>query len=33
MFFLVWSAPEDVRSQTLAGFLDPPLPESKSLAT
>lgn len=33
MFFLVWSAPEDVRTQTLAGFLDQPLPESKSLAT
>ena len=33
MFFLVWSAPEDVRTQTLAGFLDRPLPESKSLAT
>lgn len=33
MFFLVWSAPEDIRTQTLAGFLDQPLPESKSLAT
>lgn len=33
MFFLVWSAPEDIRSQTMAGFLDQPLPESKSLAT
>lgn len=33
MFFLVWSAPEDVRSQTLAGFLDRPMPESRSLAT
>ena len=33
MFFLVWSAPEEVRSLTMAGFLEQPLPESKSLAT
>jgi hypothetical protein len=24
MFFLVWSAPDDVRTRTLAGFLDEP---------
>jgi len=32
MFFLVWSATEDVRVQTLGRFLDRPEPESRSLA-
>lgn len=31
MFFLVWSAPEDVRRRTLAGFLDMPPPLLKSM--
>lgn len=31
MFFLVWSAPENVRVQTLASFLATPEPESKSM--
>jgi len=31
MFFLVWSTPEDIRAQTLAGFLDTPEPKSKSM--
>lgn len=32
MFFLVWSAPEDVRTQTLAGLLDRPEPEIRSMS-
>lgn len=31
MFFLVWSATDDVRARTLAKFLDSPTPTSKSL--
>lgn len=31
MFFLVWSAPDNVRARTLAGFLDKPEPKSKSM--
>lgn len=31
MFFLVWSAPESVRAQTLARFLARPEPQSKSM--
>lgn len=31
MFFLVWSAPDDVRAATLAGLLDAPVPASKSM--
>ncbi|MBX3394854.1 MAG: acyl-CoA/acyl-ACP dehydrogenase [Phycisphaerae bacterium] len=31
MFFLVWSAPEDVRSRTLSNMLDRPMPEIKSM--
>ncbi len=31
LFFLVWSAPDDVRVKTLAGFFDPVEPESKSM--
>ncbi|HWL94679.1 MAG TPA: acyl-CoA dehydrogenase family protein [Phycisphaerae bacterium] len=31
LFFLVWSAPEDVRSKTLANFLEPPILETKSM--
>ncbi len=32
MFFLVWSAPEEVRADTLASFLALPQPETKSMA-
>lgn len=32
MFFLVWSAPEDVRAKTLARLLDRPEPESRSMS-
>lgn len=31
MFFLVWSAPEEVRTRTLAAFLETPEPESRSM--
>ncbi len=31
MFFLVWSATDDVRAKTLSRFLDTPFPDSKSL--
>lgn len=31
MFFLVWSATDDVRAKTLSRFLDTPFPNSKSL--
>ena len=32
MFFLVWSAPDNVRARTLAGFLNTPEPESRSMS-
>ncbi len=32
MFFLVWSAPEEVRTETLSAFLEQPQPRSKSMS-
>jgi hypothetical protein len=32
MFFLVWSAPEDVRANTLARLLDRPDPMTRSMS-